>query len=106
MTLSQSPLNLRLAQPFTIARGTQTEAHNVLVRLDVDGVEGLGEAAPSEHYGDTQETSSHFIDLAREIVSGKEPIHALHQALDAIARSILPPKPPSIWPRMTCWESA
>jgi L-alanine-DL-glutamate epimerase-like enolase superfamily enzyme len=92
MTLSQSRLDLRLAQPFTIARGTQTEALNCLVRLNVDGVEGLGEAAPSEHYGDTQTTSSHFLELAAEAVTGREPIHTLHQMLDAVARLNPAPK--------------
>jgi len=92
MPLAQQPLNLHLATPFTIARGTQTEAHNVLVRLDREGVEGIGEAAPSEHYGDTQASSSHFIAMAAEAVSGSESLSRLHYILERLARFNPAPK--------------
>jgi L-alanine-DL-glutamate epimerase-like enolase superfamily enzyme len=81
-----------LAQPFTIARGTQTEAHNVLVRLECDGVEGMGEAAPAEHYGDTQASSIHFVEMAKAIVTGREPISRLHELLEELARINPAPK--------------
>ncbi|SFG46576.1 L-alanine-DL-glutamate epimerase [Halopelagius inordinatus] len=46
-----------LADDFTIARGTQTEAENVVVRITDDGgMTGVGAAAPSEHYGETADT--------------------------------------------------
>ncbi len=46
-----------LEYPFTIARGTQTHAENVLVRIeDEDGTVGVGGGAPSAHYGETAAT--------------------------------------------------
>jgi L-alanine-DL-glutamate epimerase-like enolase superfamily enzyme len=46
-----------LEHPFTIARGTQETAANVVVRVeDDDGNEGIGGAAPSAHYGETAAT--------------------------------------------------
>jgi L-alanine-DL-glutamate epimerase-like enolase superfamily enzyme len=86
MSLAYEPLNLRLAQAFTIARGTQLEANNVCVRLQVDGLEALGEAAPSEHYGDTQGSVTAFLERAAAAVSGAEPITTLHHSLEEIAR--------------------
>ncbi|WP_246998538.1 dipeptide epimerase [Halosolutus gelatinilyticus] len=49
--------SLPLEYPFTIARGTQTEAEVVTVRIaDDDGTVGVGGAAPSAHYGETVDT--------------------------------------------------
>ncbi|MFB6072073.1 MAG: dipeptide epimerase [Halobacterium sp.] len=46
-----------LEHPFTIARGTQETAANVVVRVeDDDGTVGVGGAAPSAHYGETAAT--------------------------------------------------
>jgi L-Ala-D/L-Glu epimerase len=92
MPLAQQPLTLHLTTPFTIARGTQTEAHNLLVRLECDGIEGLGEAAPSEHYGDTQCSSRHFVELASAVITGREPISLLHRKLESVARLNPAPK--------------
>lgn len=92
MSLVSEPLNLRLARPFTIARGTQTEARNLLVRIQSDGVEGVGEAAPSEHYGDSQATCRAFVEEATRALSGREPISTLHRILERIARLNPAPK--------------
>ncbi|MDQ2050101.1 dipeptide epimerase [Natronolimnohabitans sp. A-GB9] len=49
--------SLPLEFPFTIARGTQTEAEVVTVRIeDEDGRVGVGGAGPSSHYGETPAT--------------------------------------------------
>jgi L-Ala-D/L-Glu epimerase / N-acetyl-D-glutamate racemase len=55
MDLRAEPFDLRLAHPFRISRSVQREAHNVLVRVEDDGVAGLGEAAPKAFYGETRE---------------------------------------------------
>ncbi|HZT97924.1 MAG TPA: dipeptide epimerase [Chloroflexota bacterium] len=86
MPLTQEPLTLQLARPFTIARGTQTEAGNVLVRLQDDGLEGLGEGAPSEHYGDTYDSTAAFLKSAAGQISAGAPISSVHESLDGIAR--------------------
>jgi L-alanine-DL-glutamate epimerase-like enolase superfamily enzyme len=54
MRLSAEAYNLALAQPFRIARSVQREAHNVLVRVEADGLMGLGEGAPKSYYGETR----------------------------------------------------
>ncbi len=50
------PLHLRTAHPFGISYDTSSDTHNVLVRLEYDGYEGLGEAAPAEYHNETQAT--------------------------------------------------
>ncbi len=42
-----------LSQPFTIARGSKTDAHVVTVRIARGGKEGWGEAVPYARYGET-----------------------------------------------------
>ncbi len=92
MPLAHHPLDLQLAMPFTIARGTQTEANNVLLRLTDGDVEGIGEAAPSEHYGDSQSSSIHFLRQAASVISGSEPLSCLHELLEGIAKNNPAPK--------------
>jgi L-alanine-DL-glutamate epimerase-like enolase superfamily enzyme len=54
MLLRATPLDLPLARPFTIARGSKSVAANVLVQIERDGIVGLGEAAPNRRYGQSQ----------------------------------------------------
>ncbi|TYP91666.1 L-alanine-DL-glutamate epimerase [Fodinibius salinus] len=49
------PLELELAHPFTIARGTKKSVRNVMVTLSADGFTGYGEAAPNSRYGEDAE---------------------------------------------------
>jgi L-alanine-DL-glutamate epimerase-like enolase superfamily enzyme len=51
--LSISPLALPLVHTFTIARGSESVARTALFRLRHRGLEGLGEAAPIERYGES-----------------------------------------------------
>ncbi|MEP4197180.1 MAG: N-acetyl-D-Glu racemase DgcA [Aliishimia sp.] len=46
----------QLAQVFTIARGSRTEAQVLTVQLSQDGVQGWGECVPYARYGETLET--------------------------------------------------
>ncbi len=46
-------MSLELAEPFTIARGTQDVAELVEVEIRREGVSGFGEAAPIERYGES-----------------------------------------------------
>lgn len=56
------PVDLRLHEPFTISRGTELVAENVLVTLQTDeGVVGYGEAAPSSHYGERRSSVLAFL---------------------------------------------
>ena len=47
------PLTLVPTHPFRIARSEHTAYHHWVVRLEEDGDEGWGEAAPSRRYGRT-----------------------------------------------------
>lgn len=89
MDLSYKPLDLRLHEPFTIARGTQLVANNVQVTLSHEGITGIGEAAPSEHYGELQATVIAFFNAFSPRLtdySGAVPLHTLHQLMEETAQ--------------------
>lgn len=46
----------KLAQVFTISRGSRTQAQVLTVRIDKDGVTGWGECVPYARYGETLES--------------------------------------------------
>ena len=73
-------VSLPLSDPFTISRGTQTHAENVIVRItDEGGMTGVGGAAPSAHYGETAATVEAVLpDLLAAVESIGDP-HALHE---------------------------
>ena len=86
MQLSAQPLNLKLASPFRIARGVQTEAHNVLVRLEHEGLVGLGEAAPRPYYGETRDGAlAALAELSEHL--GDDPF-AIADIMDALDHAI------------------
>jgi len=53
MKLQFEPLELATTFEFRIALGAKQSHRNTLVRITHDGVEGLGEAAPSHYYGES-----------------------------------------------------
>jgi len=61
LNLSARPLNLKLKYPFTISRGSMTQAKNVLVSIRFDDMVAYGEAAPSMYYGEDQSSVIKFI---------------------------------------------
>lgn len=68
----------RLAQVFTISRGSRTEARVITVRITRNGVTGWGECVPYARYGETAESVA-------------DQIMALPQDIDAAAlQSALP----------------
>jgi L-alanine-DL-glutamate epimerase-like enolase superfamily enzyme len=80
MSLSTSTevRELDLEHPFTIARGTQETAENVLVRIeDEDGTVGIGGAAPSSHYGETVATVQAVLPELLSVVESVGDPHAL-----------------------------
>jgi L-alanine-DL-glutamate epimerase-like enolase superfamily enzyme len=56
MKLTASPLSLNLKTTFRVAHGASDQRHNVLARLEHNGLIGYGEAAAVPYYGDTQES--------------------------------------------------
>ncbi len=51
--LSFEKLTLKTKHPFGISYGTKSDAKNILVKLEYDGVTGFGEAAPTPYHGET-----------------------------------------------------
>ncbi|HEV8539146.1 MAG TPA: dipeptide epimerase [Bacteroidota bacterium] len=68
MKLTYRYIDLHLAHPFTIARGTEIIDPCIIVELEHEGIIGYGEAAPSERYGENKSTVIGF--LQRTNVSG------------------------------------
>jgi L-alanine-DL-glutamate epimerase-like enolase superfamily enzyme len=54
--------SLQLKEPFTIARGTQTEAEVVWVEIEHEGERGYGEAAPIERYDESAESALAYVE--------------------------------------------
>jgi L-Ala-D/L-Glu epimerase len=54
--INAEPLDLKLSTPFRISRGVQRTARNVSVQITHGAYVGIGEAAPDEYYGESQET--------------------------------------------------
>jgi L-alanine-DL-glutamate epimerase-like enolase superfamily enzyme len=52
-TLTTEVLDLPLVHEFTIARSSETVARSVVVHLAANGIEALGESAPSERYAES-----------------------------------------------------
>ncbi len=62
-------VTMPLEFPFTIARGTQTEAETVVVTVEDDaGRVGIGGAGPSAHYGETADTVAAVLPSLLEVV--------------------------------------
>ena len=53
MEIRAQKRTLRLAETFTISRGSEDEADVVQVEISLDGVTGYGEAAPIERYDES-----------------------------------------------------
>ena len=85
MKLSYERVVVHTASPFVIARGGASEYTRVRVRLvDADGVEGMGEAAPSTFYGETADTVVAALEALRATIEA-----AGAGALDDLEASLL-----------------
>jgi L-alanine-DL-glutamate epimerase-like enolase superfamily enzyme len=60
--------DLKLRQAWGLSRGTWTTRRNAFVRIERDGVVGLGEAAPIARYNETAESAAAFIEKARPVL--------------------------------------
>lgn len=72
-----------IAGAFTIARGSKTQAHVVVVEIEEDGAVGRGECTPYARYGETVEGVLAAIEEARADIEGgadKERLQSLMPA--------------------------
>ncbi len=77
----------RLAQVFTISRGSRTEAKVLTVRISRGGVTGWGECVPYARYGETLESVTAQIaglpaDITRDALQTALPAGAARNAVD------------------------
>ncbi len=63
MKLSHEPLPLETQFEFRISMGAKQRHVNTLVRIEHDGIEGLGEASPSHYYGESEPLVRAALDL-------------------------------------------
>ena len=71
-------VSLPLANAFTISRGTQETAENVIVKItDEGGMTGIGGAAPATHYGETADTVEAVMPDLLDVVEDVGDPHAL-----------------------------
>lgn len=81
-----------LERPFTIARGTQTTAENVVVRIDDGDDIGVGAAAPSGRYGETPATVEAVLpDLLAAVEDVDDPLN--FDAVDERVRALVGANP-------------
>jgi L-alanine-DL-glutamate epimerase-like enolase superfamily enzyme len=71
---------LRLAETFTISRGSEDEAYVVQVSIEHDGVIGHGEAAPIERY---DESAASALAWLEQVTLGDDPF-ALDEIFDGL----------------------
>jgi len=82
-----------LAEPFTIARGTQTDATTVLVEItDEAGMTGIGAAAPAAHYGETPATVAAVLPELLAVVEDVGDPHAI-ASIDARMKGVVRDNP-------------
>ena len=79
----------KLAQVFTISRGSRTEAKVLTVRISDGGVMGWGECVPYARYGETLESVTSQIeglsgDVTRAALYDLLPAGAARNARDAM----------------------
>jgi len=77
---------VRLKHAWTLSRGTWTTRRNVLVRIEKDGVFGLGESAPIARYNESAESGLAFIEKAKPLLQKDLwAFHDLWNGIDALA---------------------
>lgn len=66
--LSVKVMDLKLQYAWGLSRGTWSTRRNAFVRIERDGVFGLGEAAPIARYEETAEGAAAFFEKARPVL--------------------------------------
>jgi L-Ala-D/L-Glu epimerase len=87
ISMSVSPLELPLVHPFKIARAEEATAQTVIVRVRDGEFEGIGEAAPTARYDESQESVIAY--FASHALAAGDPYRLetlLHDGIPAAAR--------------------
>jgi L-alanine-DL-glutamate epimerase-like enolase superfamily enzyme len=87
MRLTHEPLDVATIYEFRIAHGARTGHDSTLVRLEHDGIVGLGEASPSHYYGEHRGTVEAALDTwAPELGDDPFALDAIDQRLDRVLK--------------------
>jgi L-alanine-DL-glutamate epimerase-like enolase superfamily enzyme len=86
--LAYQSKRLELKHAWTIARNTSQYKDNVFVRLEKDGVFGLGEAAHNVRYGESLESTNETIKMAEPVLKTCNPWHFvdIHLKIKALCK--------------------
>ena len=88
LSVHVAPLELPLVHPFKIARGEESVASGVLLRLRCGDLEGLGEANPIERYGETVASVLEYFRTHELAAADPYRLEALlHAGIPAAARA-------------------
>jgi len=68
MKLTAEPMDLVTKHVFGISRSTRRVFENVLVRIEAGGFTGLGEAAPTDFYGEDRASTLKALDAMAEVL--------------------------------------
>lgn len=79
---------LNLAHTWTISRNSSDYKDNVFVRLEKDGISGIGEAAPNVRYGENAELTTKRIHEAEKIYKSTDVYHYI-DIKNALDKTIL-----------------
>lgn len=84
VNLRLQPFRIHPLHPFTIARSSHAHYDNVRVEVEADGIAGLGEAAPSAYYGETQGTVVAALETLRPVLEALHPedVRAVEAAVE------------------------
>ena len=80
MKLTARKATVRLAETFTISRGSEDEAEVVQVELEHAGHSGYGEAAPLRHYDQSADSAVAWLE---QVDPGRDPF-ALVEIFDRL----------------------
>ncbi len=87
MRLTVEPLDLETTFEFRISQGARRAHRNTLVRLEHDGLTGLGEAAPAFYYGERRETvEAALAAWAPHLGDDPFALEAIERRLDGVLR--------------------
>jgi len=87
MKISHARVRLELRHTFRIARSADEFRDSVIVRLEDEGLEGLGESAPSPRYGQSADSAERA--LAALDTALLEPAGHIEDILDRVAERLM-----------------
>ncbi len=89
MRVSWEKLEVHTKHPFRISRGVRTKDTVVWLRIELEGIEGWGEADPSSYYGESADTVDQALQTLRPSLAAVEDPFGL-DTIERDLRALLP----------------